>query len=94
MSIATEQKKKNKKFLRLKHYKHFLLLVFWPVLLLWFFYCERSVVPKYIMHSRLMILYLLQVGLLSPMRSGMAIWRGDFCILVLRTRMILLNCVC
>jgi len=53
MSIATEQKKKNKKFLRLKHYKHFLLLVFWPVLLLWFFYCERSVVPKYIMHSPL-----------------------------------------
>ncbi|MFZ7102721.1 MAG: PA-phosphatase [Peptococcaceae bacterium] len=37
-------------FEKIKEYKHFLLLAVWPVLLLFFFYCEKTVVAKYKMH--------------------------------------------
>ena len=34
-----------------KEYKHFALLMLYGILYIWFIYCERNVVPKYIMFS-------------------------------------------
>ncbi len=34
-----------------KQYRHFLLLILFGVIYTWFIYCERTVVPKYIMFS-------------------------------------------